>query len=51
MVGKVGIGEYVPGKYAKRKPGMVVNLDHLANPGDVADIVALAFNKKFKPAV
>ena len=21
MAGKVGIGEYVPGKYAKRKPG------------------------------
>jgi len=29
---------------------MVLNLDHLANPGDVADIVALAFNKKFKHA-
>jgi cytidylate kinase len=29
---------------------MVMNLDHFANPGDVADIVALAFNKKFKTA-
>lgn len=29
---------------------MVVNLDHFANPGDVADIVALAFEKKFKDA-
>lgn len=29
---------------------MVVNLDHFANPGDVADIVALAFNKKFGDA-
>lgn len=29
---------------------MVMNLDHLANPMDVADIVTLAFNKKFKPA-
>ncbi len=30
---------------------MVVNLDHFSNPGDVADIVALAFGKKFKDAV
>ena len=30
---------------------MVMNLDHLVNPGDVSDIVALAFNKKFKPAI
>ncbi|MBC2745258.1 MAG: cytidylate kinase-like family protein [Desulfosarcina sp.] len=30
---------------------MVMNLDHFANPGDVADIVALAFNTKFKGAV
>ena len=29
---------------------MVMNLDHFANPGDVADIVALAFSKKFKIA-
>lgn len=29
---------------------MVMNLDHFANPGDVADIVTLAFNKKFKAA-
>jgi cytidylate kinase len=29
---------------------MVINLDHFANPGDVADIVTLAFNKKFKAA-
>ena len=29
----------------------VMNLDHFANPGDVADIVALAFNKKFKTAM
>ena len=29
---------------------MVVNLDHFTNPGDVADIVALAFNKKFENA-
>ncbi len=29
---------------------MVVNLDHFANPGDVADIIALAFKKKFKTA-
>jgi cytidylate kinase len=29
---------------------MVINLDHFANPGDVADIVTLAFNKKFKTA-
>lgn len=29
---------------------MVVNLDHFARPDDVADIVALAFGKKFKPA-
>jgi cytidylate kinase len=29
---------------------MVINLDHFANPGDVADIVALAFNRKFKTA-
>ena len=29
---------------------MVVNLDHFANPGDVADIVALAYEKKFKDA-
>jgi len=29
---------------------MVVNLDHFVNPGDVADIVALAFNKKFEDA-
>ena len=29
---------------------MVMNLDHFTNPGDVADIVALAFNKKFKDA-
>ena len=27
---------------------MVVNLDFLTNPGDVADIVVLAFRKKFK---
>ena len=27
---------------------MVMNLDHFTNPGDVADIVALAFNKKFQ---
>ena len=27
---------------------MVMNLDHFTNPGDVADIVALAFNKKFE---
>ncbi len=30
---------------------MVMNLDHFANPGNVADIVALAFNKKFKTAI
>lgn len=30
---------------------MVMNLDHFANPGDVADIVVLAFNKKFKAVV
>jgi cytidylate kinase len=29
---------------------MVVNLDHFTNPGDVADIVTLAFNKKFENA-
>lgn len=29
---------------------MVMNLDHFTNPGDVADIVALAFNKKFNAA-
>jgi cytidylate kinase len=29
---------------------MVMNLDHLANPGHVADIVALAFERKFKGA-
>jgi cytidylate kinase len=29
---------------------MVLNLDHVANPGNVADIVALAFEKKFKDA-
>ncbi|BBO91109.1 AAA family ATPase [Desulfosarcina ovata] len=27
---------------------LVVNLDHFANPGDVADIVTLAFERKFK---
>jgi cytidylate kinase len=27
---------------------MVLNLDHLASPTDVADIITLAFNKKFK---
>ncbi len=27
---------------------MMMNLDHFTNPGDGADIVALAFNKKFK---
>jgi cytidylate kinase len=30
---------------------MVINLDHFGNPGDVADIVNLAFNKKFKGSV
>jgi hypothetical protein len=29
---------------------MVVNLDHFPRPGDVAEIVALAFGKKFKDA-
>ncbi|WP_372682863.1 cytidylate kinase-like family protein [Desulfosarcina sp.] len=29
---------------------MVINLDHFTNPGDVADIATLAFNKKFKTA-
>ena len=29
---------------------IVMNLDHFTNPGDVADIVALAFNKKFEDA-
>lgn len=29
---------------------MVMNLDHFSNPGDVADIVSLAFDKKFKVA-
>jgi cytidylate kinase len=29
---------------------MVLNLDHLASPADVAEIVILAFNKKFKSA-
>ncbi len=29
----------------------VMNLDHFANPGDVADIAALAFNQKFKTAM
>ena len=29
---------------------IVMNLDHFTNPGDVADIVALAFNKKFEAA-
>ena len=29
---------------------MVVNLDHFANPGDVAEIVVRAFTKKFKIA-
>lgn len=29
---------------------LVMNLDHFAKPEDVADIVTLAFNKKFKPA-
>jgi hypothetical protein len=27
---------------------MVMNLDHFVNPGDVADIVTLAFKKKFE---
>ena len=30
---------------------MVMNLDHFTNPGDVADIVTLAFNKKFEAAL
>ncbi|BBO70720.1 hypothetical protein DSCA_46500 [Desulfosarcina alkanivorans] len=29
---------------------MVMNLDHFSRPGDAADIVALAFDKKFKDA-
>ena len=29
---------------------IVMNLDHFTNPGDVADIVALAFKKKFEDA-
>ena len=30
---------------------MVMNPDHFANPGDVDDIVAPAFNKKNKTAI
>jgi len=30
---------------------LVINLDHFVNPGDVADVVTLAFQRKFDIAV
>ena len=50
MLGKVFKKVFGKKMAAAYEFDMVLNLDHFSNPGDVADIVTLAFDRKFKSA-